>query len=40
LQRTDGSRWGQPAGVTIAPDGNLIVSDDLAGVLYRIGLGG
>jgi glucose/arabinose dehydrogenase len=35
-QEEDGSRWGRPAGVTVAPDGSLIVSDDDAGVLYRI----
>jgi glucose/arabinose dehydrogenase len=35
-QQEDGSRYGRPAGVTVAPDGSLIVSDDEAGVLYRI----
>lgn len=35
-QEEDGSRWGRPAGVIVAPDGSLIVSDDDAGVLYRI----
>jgi glucose/arabinose dehydrogenase len=35
-QRGDGSRWGRPAGIVVAPDGSLIVSDDDAGVLYRI----
>jgi glucose/arabinose dehydrogenase len=35
-QADDGSRWGRPAGVTVAPDGSLIVSDDQAGLLYRI----
>ncbi|HEY0581578.1 MAG TPA: PQQ-dependent sugar dehydrogenase, partial [Chloroflexota bacterium] len=39
-QNTDGSRWGRPAGVTVAPDGSLIVSDDQAGSLYRIAFGG
>jgi glucose/arabinose dehydrogenase len=39
-QRADFSRWGRPAGVTVAPDGSLIVSDDQAGVLYRIAFGG
>ncbi len=28
--------YGRPAGVTVAPDGSLLVSDDGAGVLYRI----
>jgi glucose/arabinose dehydrogenase len=35
-QADDGSRWGRPAGVAVAPDGSLIVSDDQAGSLYRI----
>ncbi len=35
-QRADGSRWGRPAGVTVAPDGSLILSDDDNGVLYRV----
>lgn len=35
-QGADGSRWGRPAGVVVAPDGSLVVSDDTAGVLYRI----
>jgi glucose/arabinose dehydrogenase len=29
-------RWGRPVGVITAPDGSLIVSDDDAGLLYRI----
>jgi glucose/arabinose dehydrogenase len=28
--------WGRPADVQVAPDGSLLVSDDLAGVIYRI----
>jgi len=28
--------WGRPADVSVAPDGSLFVSDDLAGVVYRI----
>jgi glucose/arabinose dehydrogenase len=35
-QAPDGSRSGRPAGVVVAPDGSLIVSDDQRGVLYRI----
>jgi glucose/arabinose dehydrogenase len=35
-QDAAGNRWGRPAGVVVAPDGSLIVSDDDAGVLYRI----
>jgi glucose/arabinose dehydrogenase len=39
-QRGDASRWGRPAGVVVAPDGSLIVSDDQAGALYRIAFSG
>ncbi|CAJ0785285.1 hypothetical protein LMG19083_01280 [Ralstonia psammae] len=28
--------WGRPADVIVAPDGSLLVSDDLAGAVYRI----
>jgi glucose/arabinose dehydrogenase len=35
-QDENGNRWGRPAGVVVASDGSLIVSDDTAGVLYRI----
>lgn len=35
-QDENGERWGRPAGVVVAPDGSLIVSDDTSGVLYRI----
>jgi glucose/arabinose dehydrogenase len=35
-QDANGERWGRPAGVVVAPDGSLIVSDDDAGLLYRI----
>jgi glucose/arabinose dehydrogenase len=35
-QDASGERWGRPAGVTLAPDGSLIVSDDLSGYLYRV----
>jgi len=34
LQR--GRPWGRPADVIVAPDGALLVSDDKAGVVYRI----
>jgi glucose/arabinose dehydrogenase len=30
------SVWGRPADVLVAPDGSLLVSDDLAGAIYRI----
>ncbi len=35
-QDETGARWGRPAGVIVAPDGALIISDDEAGVLYRM----
>jgi len=38
-QDEGGNRWGRPAGVVVAPDGSLIVSDDQAGLLYRISFG-
>ena len=34
--RPDQRVWGRPADVLVAPDGALLVSDDLAGVIYRI----
>jgi glucose/arabinose dehydrogenase len=38
-QDENGSRWGRPAGIVVAPDGSLIVSDDQSGVLYRVSPG-
>lgn len=35
-QRDDGSRWGRPVDVLVMPDGSMLVSDDLAGAIYRI----
>jgi glucose/arabinose dehydrogenase len=35
-QDGNGSRWGRPAGVIVAPDGSLLLSDDNAGLIYRI----
>jgi hypothetical protein len=32
----DGRAWGRPADVLVMPDGALLVSDDEAGVIYRI----
>jgi glucose/arabinose dehydrogenase len=32
--------WGRPADVLVAPDGSLLVSDDAAGAIYRIGYRG
>jgi glucose/arabinose dehydrogenase len=38
FQLDDGSRWGRPAGIVVAPDGSLIISDDQTGLLYRVAL--
>jgi len=35
-QRPDGSRWGRPVDVLVTPEGDLLVSDDQAGAIYRI----
>jgi glucose/arabinose dehydrogenase len=35
-QDASGERWGRPAGVIVAPDGSIIVSDDTNGLLYQI----
>ena len=35
-QRADGSRWGRPVDVLVTPEGDLLVSDDQAGAIYRI----
>lgn len=35
-QQECGGAWGRPAGVTIAPDGVIFVSDDRNGNIYRI----
>ncbi len=32
----DGKPWGRPVDVLVAPDGSLLVSDDMAGAIYRI----
>ncbi len=32
----DGKPWGRPVDVQVAPDGSLLVSDDMAGAIYRI----
>jgi glucose/arabinose dehydrogenase len=36
FQLPDGSRWGRPADAVPGPDGDLYVSDDTAGAVYRI----
>lgn len=35
-QVPNGSRWGRPADVVVAGDGSVLVSDDQAGVIYRV----
>jgi glucose/arabinose dehydrogenase len=32
----DGTRWGRPVDAVPGPDGGLYVSDDQAGVIYRL----
>ncbi|GID97569.1 PQQ-dependent sugar dehydrogenase [Amorphoplanes digitatis] len=36
FQDKDGSRWGRPVMAVQGPDGDLYVSDDLAGAVYRV----
>ena len=35
----DDSVWGRPVGVTVAPDGSLLVSDDASGSIWRVTYG-
>ena len=28
--------WGRPVGLLVQPDGSLLVSDDLTGVIYQV----
>jgi glucose/arabinose dehydrogenase len=28
--------WGRPADVQVAPDGSLLVSDDVAGAIFKV----
>jgi glucose/arabinose dehydrogenase len=35
----DGDSWGRPVDVLVMPDGALLVSDDKAGMIYRISYG-
>jgi len=35
-QRHDGSRWGRPVDVLVAADGAVLISDDGAGMIYRV----
>jgi glucose/arabinose dehydrogenase len=36
----DDNVWGRPVGVTTAPDGSLLVSDDASGSIWRVSYGG
>jgi glucose/arabinose dehydrogenase len=36
LPTNGGSIWGRPAGLVIAADGSLLISDDQGGVIYRL----
>lgn len=33
---SENSKWGRPVGVTVAPDGSLLVSDDAGGLIWRV----
>jgi glucose/arabinose dehydrogenase len=32
----DGHVWGRPVGITVAPDGSLLVSDDASNSIWRV----
>jgi glucose/arabinose dehydrogenase len=32
----NGDVWGRPAGLLLAPDGSLLISDDFGGRIYRL----
>jgi glucose/arabinose dehydrogenase/mono/diheme cytochrome c family protein len=36
----DGNVWGRPVGLTVAPDGSLLVSDDGSGSVWRVSYSG
>ena len=36
----DGNVWGRPVGITVAPDGSLLVSDDGSNSIWRVSYGG
>ena len=38
-QNAAGKRWGRPAGILIANDGSMYISDDQAGLVYRVRYG-
>jgi hypothetical protein len=39
LNEDTGEYYGRPVDVLVLPDGSLLVSDDLAGAIYRISHG-
>ena len=38
--REDNTAWGRPVDVLVMPDGALLLTDDGAGVIYRISYSG
>ena len=34
------ARWGRPVDLEVLPDGSMLVSDDMLGVIYRISYSG
>ena len=36
----DGDVWGRPAGVAVAKDGALLVTDDASGTVWRVAYAG
>jgi len=36
----DGHVWGRPVGITVSPDGSLLVSDDGSNSIWRISYAG
>ena len=38
--QADNTAWGRPVDVLVMPDGALLLSDDGAGVIYRISYAG
>jgi glucose/arabinose dehydrogenase len=35
--KTDGNIWGQPASVSVAQDGAMMVTVDVSGTIWRVG---
>jgi glucose/arabinose dehydrogenase len=36
----EGDVWGRPVGVAVAPDGSLLLSDDVGNCIWRVSYGG